>query len=68
MVSNIIWLSKSEWGIDMNPLIVEVAGLLGLALLSLLLVMPDHMPHYYRIHYDENGVVDSVEDTLPLGG
>lgn len=52
----------------MNPLIVEVAGLLGLALLSLLLVMPDHMPHYYRIHYDENGVVDSVEDTLPLGG
>ena len=31
-------------------------------------IMPDHLPHYYYIHYDENGIVDSVKDSIPVGG
>ena len=31
-------------------------------------IMPDHLPHYYYIHYDENGIVDSVKDSIPEGG
>ena len=31
-------------------------------------IMPDHLPHYYYIHYDENGIVDGVKDSIPAGG
>ncbi len=31
-------------------------------------IMPDHMPHYYWIHFDESGTVYKVEVGLPLGG
>lgn len=31
-------------------------------------IMPDHLPHYYYIHYDENGVVDSVKESVSVGG
>lgn len=31
-------------------------------------IMPDHLPHYYYIHYDENGIVDSVKEGIPKGG
>lgn len=31
-------------------------------------VMPDHQPHYYFIHYDENGIVDEVKDSIKPGG
>ena len=31
-------------------------------------IMPDHLPHYYYIHYDENGIVDSVKESIPEGG
>lgn len=31
-------------------------------------IMPDHLPHYYFIHYDENGIVDSVKESIPEGG
>lgn len=31
-------------------------------------IMPDHLPHYYYIHYDENGIVDSVKESISEGG
>ena len=31
-------------------------------------IMPDHLSHYYYIHYDENGIVDGVKDSIPAGG
>ncbi len=31
-------------------------------------VMPDYLPHYYYIHYDENGIVDSVTYACAEGG
>lgn len=31
-------------------------------------IMPDHMPHYYYIKYDENGIVTEVYDGCAQGG
>ncbi len=31
-------------------------------------IMPDHLPHYYYIHYDENGIVYQVEEGCAPGG
>lgn len=31
-------------------------------------IMPDHLPHYYYIEYDEWGKVYKVYDTCALGG
>lgn len=31
-------------------------------------VMPDHLEHYYMMHYDENGIITKVEESLPEGG
>ncbi|MBQ5563231.1 MAG: hypothetical protein IIT39_07585 [Clostridia bacterium] len=31
-------------------------------------IMPDHLPHYYYIHYDENGIVYQIEEGCAPGG
>ena len=31
-------------------------------------IMPDHLPHYYYIYYDENGIVYEVYDGTAPGG
>lgn len=31
-------------------------------------IMPDHLPHYYMMDYDESGVVYKVYEALPQGG
>lgn len=31
-------------------------------------IMPDHLKHYYWIYYDENGMVEKVEESLQPGG
>lgn len=31
-------------------------------------IMPDHLPHYYYIHYDENELVDGVHESCAIGG
>lgn len=31
-------------------------------------IMPDHMPHYYFMEYDESGMVYDVYESLPQGG
>ncbi len=31
-------------------------------------IMPDHLPHYYCVEFDENGKVTEVYETLPKGG
>lgn len=31
-------------------------------------IMPDHLPHYYYIEYDNHGVVYKVYDACSLGG
>lgn len=31
-------------------------------------IMPDHLPHYYYIEYDENGIATKVYDGVAPGG
>ena len=31
-------------------------------------IMPDHLPHYYYIHYDENGIVYQIGEGGASGG
>ena len=31
-------------------------------------IMPDHLPHYYYIEYDENGLATKVYDGVAPGG
>lgn len=31
-------------------------------------IMPDHLPHYYYICYDEDGIVYRVYESGPIGG